>query len=199
MRKLLIFLLLAAAATAVADSKKAEEKLGKAQRALEQGAVPQAEKLTRDAIKEDPNSVKAHVMLGELLENTKRFSEAAQEYTTALTLDDQQHSLPDADRLNILDQQAVSYAESGNLPRAKELYEAAIKKNADYPLFYYNLACTYAEMHQLDPALTNLKKAWSLRDKMPPNTPFPDPRKDSSFSAYVNDPRFQDAVRNMVF
>ena len=199
MRKLLIFLLLVAVATALADSKKAQEKLGKAARALEQGAFPQAEKLVRDAIKEDPSSVKAHVMLGELLENTKRFSEAAQEYTTALSLDDKQHALPEEDRLNILDQQAVSYAESGNLPHAKELYEAAIKKNADYPLFYYNLACTYAEMHQLDPALSNLKKAWSLRDKMPPNTPFPDPRKDSSFSAYVNDRRFQDAVQNMVF
>ncbi len=199
MRKLLIFFLLAAVATASADSKKAEEKLGKAQRALEQGAFPQAEKLTRDAIKEDPNSVKAHVMLGELLEGSKRFSEAAQEYTTALSLDDKQQALPEEDRLNILDQQAVSYAESGNLAHAKELYDAAIKKNADYPLFYYNLACVYAEMHQLDPALTNLKKAWSLRDKMPRGQAFPDPRKDSSFRAYVNDPRFQDAVRNMVF
>jgi hypothetical protein len=28
---------------------------------------------------------------------------------------------------------------------------------------------------------------------------FPDPRQDSSFKRYRDDPRFQDAVRDMVF
>lgn len=199
MRKLLIFLLVFSIASAHGDAKKAQEKVGKAARAIDTGNFPQAEKLLQDAIKEDPSSVKAHVMLGKLLEAERRFSAAAEEYTTALSLDAKQSSLPEADRLDVIDQQAVSYAESGNLPRAKEIYDEAIKKNPEYPLFYYNLACVHAEMHQLDPALTNLKKAWDLRNKMPEGVQFPDPRKDNSFASYVNDPRFQDAVRDMVF
>jgi hypothetical protein len=33
---------------------------------------------------------------------------------------------------------------------------------------------------------------------MPSNMKFPDPRQDNSFKPYVNDPKFQDAVMNMV-
>ena len=199
MRKLTLVLLLLAVTVAFADRQKALEKIAKAQQAAAIGNLPKAEKLLREALKEDSTQVKAHVMLGDLLSQERRFSDAALEYTTALDLNAKQSSLSDDEKLQATDSQGVAYAESGNLPRAKEIYEAAIKQNPDYPLFYYNLACVYAEMHQLDPALENLKKAWDLRDKMPEGVRFPDPRKDTSFGAYLKDPRFQEAVRNMVF
>ena len=199
MRRLILVLLVFSVTLAFADRQKALEKFAKAQQAASIGNLPKAEKLLNDALKEDSTLIKAHVLLGDVLSQERRFSAASLEYTTALDLNAKQSSLSDEEKLRVTDAQAVSYAESGNLPRAREIYEAAIKQNSEYPTFYYNLACVYAEMHQLDPALENLKKAWDLRHNMPEGQPFPDPRKDTSFGSYLKDPRFQEAVRNMVF
>lgn len=199
MRRLILIVVVLATTLAFADRQKALEKYAKAQQAASIGNLPKAEKLLNDVLKEDSTLVKAHVLLGDVLSQERRFSTAALEYTAALDLDAKQNSLSDEDKLRVTDSQGVAYAESGNLPRAREIYDTAIKQNPEYPLFYYNLACVYAEMHQLDPALDNLKKAWDLRDKMPEGQRFPDPRKDTSFGGYLKDPRFQDAVRNMVF
>jgi hypothetical protein len=57
----------------------------------------------------------------------------------------------------------------------------------------------YAEKKQLEPALQNLREAWKRRSNLPSGEAFPDPRKDPSFKEYLNDRRFQDAVREMVF
>lgn len=47
--------------------------------------------------------------------------------------------------------------------------------------------------------MQELQAAWKLRKNLGENERFPDPRQDSSFKKYLNDPKFQEAVQNMVF
>jgi tetratricopeptide (TPR) repeat protein len=196
---LLCVLILLSSLFALADQKKAVKKLSEAERAYASGNIPRAEKSARDALKEDPNLLQAHSLLGDILMNTRRYSAAAGSYTAALKADDEQKALTPEQRRALINQQGVAYGMSGNLARAQQIFEQAIQNHPDDPLLHYNLAATFAEKKQLEPALEQLKQAWKLRDNMPAGQQFPDPRKDSSFAAFLNDPRFQEAVREMVF
>ena len=191
-------LLLVVVSAFPANTKKAEEKLARAEIEFRRKNFGGAEKLIRDAIKEDPDSIDAHNMLANLLAGTRRYSQAVTEYSRVLELDAEQKKLSKQDRRSATDGQAVAYAESGDLDHAKSIYLDALKDDPDYALYNYNLACVYAELHDLDSALPYLKKSWEKRDTLPADQKFPDPRQDNSFRDYRDDPRFQAAVQNMV-
>lgn len=199
MRKLFVPILVLTALFAAADQQKALKKLNEAERAFAVGNLSRAEKSVRDAIKEDPKSVPAQALLGDILSLTRRHSLAADAFTAALKADDEQRALSPEQRRGIINQQGVAHGMGGNLDRAEEIFKQAIQRDPDYPLFHYNLGAVFAEKKQLEPALEHLKNAWKIRANMPSGEPFPDPRKDSSFAPYLNDRRFQDAVREMVF
>ena len=200
MSRYLSLLLVAVLATSYvfADAKKAADKVRRAEIEFGRHNVAGAEKLLRDAIKEDPKSIDAHNMFADLLNGTQRYSQAAVEYGRVIELDLQQQKLSDQGRRSVIDNEAVMYAESGELQHAKSIYLNVLQQDPDYAMYNYNLACVYAELHDLNSALPYLKKSWEKRDTLPPEVKFPDPRKDDSFKAYVDDPKFQDAVRNMV-
>jgi tetratricopeptide (TPR) repeat protein len=181
-----------------ADARKAKEKVRKAEVEYARKNIAGAEKLLRQAIEEDPNSVDAHSALGDLLSATQRNSQAAREYGKALELDDQQKVFTPDQRRRHIDQQGITTALGGDLEAAKKIYLDALAKDPDYAFFNYNLSCVYAEQGDLDSALAYLKKAWEHRDNIPAGQKFPDPRQDSSFKAFLNDKRFQQAVQNMV-
>lgn len=200
MRRWMALILIVAFASSplLADAKKAKEKVRKAEAEYARRNIPGAEKLLRQAIEEDPSSIDAHGALADLLSATQRNSQAAREYTKALELDNQQKVFTPEQRRRFIDQQGVTTALGGDLQGAKKVYLDAIEKDPDYAMFNYNLACVYAELGDLDSAIPYLKKAWEHRDTLQGNATFPDPRQDNSFKPYVNDRRFQDAVRNMV-
>ncbi len=183
---------------AAADEKKSRDKLKKADVELQRGNLAGAEKNLNDAIKEDPNSVEAHDSLGRLYMLTKRYSAAGKEFTTAVELDDKFHNFNDDQRRQLNDDQAVSYALAGYLDQARDMYLKAIAKDPDYAMYNYNLACVYAELNDLNSALPYLKKSWEHRNTLPSGMKYPDPRADNSFKPYLNDPKFQEAVRNIV-
>lgn len=58
-------------------------------------------------------------------------------------------------------------------------------------MFYYNLACAYAEMNNLDDAIKNLKLAFSHKANLIPGERMPDPAGDDSFARFLSDPRFR--------
>jgi tetratricopeptide (TPR) repeat protein len=130
------------------------------------------------------------------LEN--RFDSAAAEYLKARALDDSQKKLSRADRNLLLDGLGLSQAQGRHYDDAISTYKAALAEDAEYALFEYNLACTYAMKGDLDSALPHLTKSWELRDSLPNGVEFPDPRKDDSFKRYWNDSRFKQAVENIV-
>jgi tetratricopeptide (TPR) repeat protein len=181
-----------------ADAKKAREKMRKAEADVQRRNLGGAEKNLLDAIKEDPNSVEAHDALGRLYSGTGRYSAAAREFSAAVAADDQQHKYNEEQRRQMIDDQGVAYAMSGNLLQAKEIYLKALEKDPDYAMYNYNLACVYAEMHDLETAISYLKKSWEHRDTIPSSMKYPDPRQDNSFKPYLNDPKFQAAVENIV-
>jgi Tfp pilus assembly protein PilF len=181
-----------------ADAKKVKDKIKKAEAEFAHYNFNGAEKNLKDALEEDPTSIDAHLALADLYSATRRNPIAAQEYTKALELDDQQKKLTAVQRRRAIDQQGVCYALARNLDRAKQIYLDALAKDPDYAMFNYNLACVYAELGDLDSAIPYLKKSWENRDTLPGDTKYPDPRKDDSFKRYWNDPRFQEAVGNIV-
>ncbi len=199
LKRTVICCLLLMAVGAPADSQKAAEKLRKAGHELQIGNLPKAEKLLREAVQEDPNSLRARLLFADLLAGTNRYAASAEEYTTILKLDESQKKLTEDQRRHVINGQGVGFALGGNLAKAKEIYEHAIKADPDYAMYWYNLACVYAEQGELEPALEKLQDAWKRRKNVLEGEPFPDPRKDSSFARYLNDKRFQEAVRDMVF
>jgi len=90
----------------------------------------------------------------------------------------------------IVDNLGMAYGLSGELEKARETFELGIRKDPIYPMFYYNLACTYAEFRDLENAIKNLKTAFKYKNNQNQGEGMPDPKKDSSFSHYLNNEKF---------
>jgi tetratricopeptide (TPR) repeat protein len=185
---------------AFAETKEARDKLEKARKELA-GRAPnlaRVEKNIQDSLKASPDYLDAQQALADLYYLEHRFDNAAMEYKKAQVLDDSQKKLSRGDRSRLLDQLGLSQAQSRHLDDALATYLKAVAEDPSYGSLEYNLACVYGEKGDLDSALPHLKKAWELRDSFPRGTPFPDPRKDDSFKKFWDDPRFKDAVVDMV-
>src|SRR6266702_6142726 len=202
MKKVLLLFLLAVTACGVvaAETKESREKLDKARRDLHQRMpnVARAEKLIQESLKASPDYLDAQQALADLYYLQNRFDSAAAEYLNARALDDTQKKLSRSDRNLLLDQLGLSQAQGRHYDEAISTYQAALAEDSGYALFEYNLSCTYAMKGDLDSALPHLNKSWELRDSLPNGVQFPDPRKDDSFKRYWNDPRFKEAVLNIV-
>jgi tetratricopeptide (TPR) repeat protein len=85
----------------------------------------------------------------------------------------------------------MSYGITGDLQKAKETFDYGVSKDPEYPLFYYNLACTYAEMDDATEAKDYLKKAFDHKANALPGENMPDPRKDDSFQKLMKDKEFR--------
>lgn len=127
----------------------------------------------------------------------KDFQGAIPYYQKALELDKHRKSLDREGWILLVDQLGMSYGLSGDLVKAKELYEWAITQEPKYPMFFYNLACTYAEMNKMDEALRNLRLAYKYKRHVLPGQTFPDPKSDSSFKKYANNKIFIAELQKM--
>ena len=89
----------------------------------------------------------------------------------------------------------MAYGITGDLSNAKVTFEYGVSKDSAYPMFYYNLACTYAELNDLDNTIANLRLAFKYRDNMIAGEVFPDPAGDDSFQCFMKNERFLDLLR----
>ena len=100
----------------------------------------------------------------------------------------------DKDQLKVrritTDQAGMAYGISGNIPKARAIFDAAIAKDPEYPMYYYNLACADAEEKKLTDARTHLQQAFDRRANLIPGEKFPDPTKDDSFLPYRDNKEF---------
>jgi Tfp pilus assembly protein PilF len=197
--RLLLMLLLMTPLLVHADRRTAVDRYNQAQRQLDSRNLPKAEKLLQESIQEDPNYIAAHRLLGDVQYAMRRYNLAADEYATALQLNSTQRTLNPDQVHAITNSLGIAIALGGNLEKAKTTFVHAVKEDPDYPLYHYNLSCTYAELGQLDPAMQELQTAWKLRKNLGEGERFPDPRQDSSFKNYLGDPKFQETVQFMVF
>jgi hypothetical protein len=95
------------------------------------------------------------------------------------------------------DQAGIAYGVSGNTAKARSIFESAISKDPDYPMYYYNLACADAQDKNLPDARLHLKQAFQRKSNMLPGESLPDPSKDDSFLPYRNDKEFWEFVESV--
>lgn len=88
------------------------------------------------------------------------------------------------------DQAGMAYGMSGNVPKARAVFDAAVARDPDYPMNYYNLACADAEEKKLPDARAHLQQAFARKANMIQGETIPDPTKDDSFLPYRNDKEF---------
>jgi hypothetical protein len=122
---------------------------------------------------------------------------AAERYQKALDLEKQKRTLNRIMFRVLVDNLGMAYGIGGNLPKAKETFEYGITQDPEYPLFYYNMACTFGEMGKMDEALEQLRLAYKYKANMIAGESFPDPLTDDSFRNFVNDKKFVDAIHEM--
>lgn len=99
--------------------------------------------------------------------------------------------------LVLIDNLGMCYGVTDNLQKSKTIFEYGISKEPSYPLFYYNLACVYAESDNLESCLSNLELAIRYKANMIEGEDFPDPMKDSSFQRYITNERFLQIVKKL--
>lgn len=97
----------------------------------------------------------------------------------------------------LLDLLGISYGVSGELEKSKEVLQWAITQEPEYPLFYYNLACAYAEMNNMPDAIANLRKAYQYKNNVLEGETLPDPGMDSSFSRFMTNETFRNELAKM--
>jgi predicted Zn-dependent protease len=126
-----------------------------------------------------------------------KYAAAAEHYQKALDIEKQHPTLSKTLFRVLVDNLGMSYGFTKKLSKAKETFEYGISQDAEYPLFYYLLACTYGEMGKMDESLEQLRLAYTYKANLIAGESFPDPLKDDSFRKFVKDTAFVDAVHQM--
>ncbi len=95
------------------------------------------------------------------------------------------------------DQASTDYGMSGDLQRSRALNEAAIARDPDYPLYYYNLACADAEEGKAYAAKAHLQQAFARRANTLKGETLPDPAKDDSIQKLRSNKEFWSFVESL--
>ena len=104
---------------------------------------------------------------------------------------------PSAIRRVIIDRLSTSYDRIGQADKGRAINEAAIKTDADYPMYYYNLARIDAEDFKIADAKTHLQQAWDRKANLPAGQQMPDPTKDPSLQQLKNKADFWSYVQSL--
>jgi hypothetical protein len=118
-------------------------------------------------------------------------------YSQALELEKVSSKLEKSLWYVLVDNLGMSYGITGDLQRAKETFDYGVSKDPTYPIFYYNLACTYAEMGDATEAGSYLKKAFEYKANVLPGEDMPDPRKDNSLKKLMKNKEFRTLVETL--
>jgi len=133
-------------------------------------------------------------LVGSTYYRTRDYKKASLYLQRALDLEKQSAQLDPVLWKVLVDNLGMAYGISGDLSHAKSVFEYGLSKDPEYPLFYYNLACTFGEMKQMQPAMDNLKLAFERRKNVIPGEHMPDPANDDSFAKFMKDPKFREFV-----
>ncbi len=126
----------------------------------------------------------------QILYNAHMYLPAAAMFELALSRLPETQSSSSTQRRLLTDQAGMAYGISGNIAKARAIFEGAIAKDPDYPLYYYNLACADAEEKDLAGARNHLQEAFARKANVIPGEQMPDPLQDDSFLPYRNNKEF---------
>lgn len=160
--------------------------------------------LVAPAVGQDPLGLKAgDPETRNLMEQGSRFfldrdyKQAIPPYQKALNREKANRTLSEALWRVLVDNLGMAYGISGDLPKAKAMFEYGLSKDPKYPMFHYLMACTYAEMNDVDKTIAYLKQAFEYRKNMTKGEQFPDPWTDDSFQRFMKDEKFVNALKEM--
>lgn len=161
------------------------------------GKYAQAERDLRDLAKIDSSNVHTQLYLGHTLFKQEKYAEAVGPYERAKLLNEGQKRLGQTETRVLTDQLVMSYGMSGQFRKVHVLLNAAIQKDPDYPLNYYNRACGFAEEGDKLRMMTALKQAFDRRRNVLKGEQMPDPRTDPSFQKYTADVDFVKLMKDL--
>ena len=160
--------------------------------------------LVAPAVGQDPLGLKAgDPETRNLIEQGSRFylerdyKRAAPLYQKALDREKTNRTLSETLWRVLVDNLSMSYGIPGDLKHAKEVLEYGLSKDSKYPMFHYLMACTYAEMNDVDKTIAYLKQAFQYKANMIKGEGFPDPWTDDSFQRFLKDDKFVNALKEM--
>ncbi len=192
---LAIFVTLVFAATASAqlsqEPRDPQVLLENGARLLKQGHLDSAQAALRQAAALAPENAMIHLYLGRALMAEQKYGDAAPEFSEALRLDAAKPALGLQNRREAQDNLGLAYAFTRNYAAARKVYEAALKKDPDYPSFSYNLACVCALSGNRKGALIALKEAEDADSRSSLGRTLPDPTADTDLKGLWGDPVFQ--------
>lgn len=125
------------------------------------------------------------LLYAQMLYKARMYGAAAPVFEMALAkVDENSSSSVKTMRRVVTDQAGMSYGMSGDLSKARAIFEKAAAEDPEYPMYYYNLACADAEEKNLAGARVNLQKAFDRKANVVPGEKMPDPTTDDSFLPY---------------
>jgi tetratricopeptide (TPR) repeat protein len=144
-----------------------------------------------------PNS-KELLNMGNTLSRQNEYARAIAPYQKAFGLEKAE---PQLDRIlwrTLIENLGMAYGMTGHFKEAKAIYEEGIQADPTYPMFHYNLACTFADMNDLDHAMQSLKIAFRHRKNQNSGEEvMPDPRQNSSFQRFMKNETFRNLVNDL--
>ncbi len=123
------------------------------------------------------------------------YAKSIEAYERALDLEKRNRVLGRNAWLVLIDNLGMAYGISGNIAKAREVFEYGVSKEPGYPMFYYNLACAAAEAGDEAKTIDYLKRAFALRANVIPGESMPDPATDDSFGRFMHDAAFVTAIK----
>jgi tetratricopeptide (TPR) repeat protein len=164
--------------------------------------------LAQDNVYADIHLSKAHyttadaplfqLEIGNVLYRQNKFAQAISPYSKAYDLETAEPQLDRALWRVLIDHLGMAYGMTGRLKEAKALFEQGIQADPAYPIFHYNLACTFADMNELDHTIQSLKTAFRHRKNLNPGDPeMPDPRQNVSFQRFMKHETFRNLVNDL--
>jgi len=144
-----------------------------------------------------PNSMDL-LNIGSALYRQNEYAQAIPPYRKAFDLEKAEPQLDRTLWRVLIDNLGMAYRMTGQLTKARAMFEQGIQADPTYPMFHYDLACTFAEMNDLDHAMQSLKTAFTHRkNRNPGEEGMPDPRQDSSFQRFMKNEIFRNLVNNL--
>ena len=150
--------------------------------------------LSRVKIEKAPD-VYSWSVKGKKAYDQKNYAEALKWLRPVLEMENKKPELTRNEWHDVVNWTGISEAGLNNMEGAAKVFNDAIKKNGDYALFSYNLACVRAEQNNNAEALMLLEKALKQRAELDRGRHLPDPQADSSFRGLKNDARFLELLR----
>lgn len=145
-----------------------------------------------------PPDSKELLNMGNALSRRNEYGRAVAPYQKAFELEKAE---PQLDRIlwrTLIENLGMAYGMTGHLKQAKAIYEEGIQADPTYPMFHYNLACTFAEMNDLNHAMQSLTTAFRHRkNQNPGEEKMPDPRQNSSFQRFMKNETFRNLVNDL--